>query len=134
MSSYTPQRSTATQPSRLLRPPSSAVKTPLKTPFKSPRQRPRVLATTINNRSVSIDKILRFLAQVSSRILIIFQSRQSGNFKKRKSVGKSSAKKVVPSRLKVPKIVFSTTTTDSEEVGTDSYDTFQVRVSFGCSC
>ncbi|KAL5287434.1 PRC1 family protein [Megaselia abdita] len=98
MSSYTPQRSTIAPPSKLK--PKSA----MKTPFKSPKQqlRPRVLATTINNRS----------------------SRKSGNYKKRKSAGKSTpVRKFTPSKIKVPKIVF--TTSDTEDAETDSYDTFQ---------
>lgn len=60
---------------------------------------------------------------VNTTVLIVFQSRKSGNFRKRKSVG---PRKGTPAKVKVPKIVFSTT--DNED--TDTYDTFQVRIVF----
>uniref|UniRef100_T1GEK6 Uncharacterized protein n=1 Tax=Megaselia scalaris TaxID=36166 RepID=T1GEK6_MEGSC len=106
MSSFTPKISSAASSlfktggtKSSLKPSSSAVRTP----FKSPKTRPRVLATTINNRS----------------------SRQSGNFKKRKSVGKAAHKKKTTTPSKIPKVIF---TTESEEADTDSYDTFQEHI------
>lgn len=127
LSSYTPQRPAVPQ-SRFLRP--TEARTPQKTPFKSPKPQrpPRVLATTLNNRSVSIDKVVSMLeGGNNTTILIVFQSRKSGNFKRKKSVGKNSTtKKYTPSKLQVPKIVFSTIETEES----DSYDTFQVSYSF----